>query len=124
MSLMQRLDRQHRNYHFWYLVVLAFVSGLMLIAGFFDNSPSGLPKAARVLLASVSMLASTVSYLSIDRFRYAYPLLGFSTVAYAVSSWAFGIPSSVALLIGSSAIAYSVISWALKRVEDGTRSVD
>lgn len=124
MKIIEDFDRKHRNYHFWYLVILASVSGLMLIAGFFESSPSGLPKSLRVSLASVSLLASTASYLAIDRFRYSFPLVGFSTVAYAISLWAFGLPALIVLMLVVAAAVFLALSMVLKDAEKEPASSD
>lgn len=124
MKLVEGFDRQHRNFYFWFLVAMAFCSGLMLIAGFFEESPRNLPKLVRIALAALSLFAATASYLSIDRFDRSYPLVGLSSVVYAASLWAFGLPTALVLLIAIPSLVLSLLCLIFKGAADLTDKVD
>ena len=124
MKIAEGFDRQHRNFYFWFLVAMAFASGLMLIAGFFEESPRNLPKIVRITLAALSLLATTASYLSIDRFDRSYPLVGLSSVVYAASLWAFGLPTALVLLIAIPSLVLSLLCLIFKGAADLTDKVD
>lgn len=124
MKIVQGFDRQHRKFYFWYLAVMALFSALMLVAGFFEESPRNLPKIVRIALAGFSLLAATASYLSIDRFDRSYPLVGLSSVMYAGSLWAFGLPTGLVLLIAIPSLVVSVLCLIFKGAADLTDNVD
>ena len=119
MNVTEGFDRKHARHYYLLLVVLAFASGLMLVAGFFEQSPSGLPKEARILLAALSLLTATASYLVIKQIQYAFPLVGISSIAFAASLWAFGAPTALVLLLAIPAAVLLLACLVLKGRADG-----
>lgn len=124
MNITEGFDRKHARHHYLLLLLLAFASGLMLVAGFFDQSPSGLPKEVRIILAALSLLSATASYLMIKRIRYSFLLVGMSSVAFAASLWAFGAPTALVLLLAIPAALLSVASFVLQGAVDGIDNPD
>ena len=96
----------------------------MLVAGFFEEPLRDLPKLVRIALAAASLLAATASYLTIDRFDRSYPLVGLSSVVYAASLRAFGLPTAMALLIAIPSFVLSVSCLIFKGAADLTDKVD
>lgn len=119
MKVTEGFDRKHAKHYYRLLVPLAFASGLMLVAGFFEASPSGLPKEVRITLAAFSLLTATASYLSVKRIQYSFPWVGISSIAFAASLWAFGAPTALVLLLVIPAVVLSLASLVLKGRADG-----
>lgn len=119
MNVTEGFDRKHATHYHRLLVLLAFASGLMLVAGFFEQSPSALPKEARILLAALSLLTATASYLVIKQIQYAFPFVGISSIAFAASLWAFGAPTALVLLLAIPAALLLLVSLVLKGRADG-----
>jgi len=119
MKVTEGFDRKRARHYYLLLALLAFASGLMLVAAFFEQSPSGLPKEVRIVLATLSLLSATASYLMIKRIPYSILLVGISSVAFAASLWAFGAPTSLVLLLAIPAALLSVASFVLQSRIDG-----
>jgi len=119
MKVTEGFDRRHARHYYLVLVLLAFASGLMLVAGFVEHSPSGLPNEVRIGLAALSLLSCTASYLAIKRIQYPFLLVGMSSIAFAASLWGFGAPMALVLLLAIPAGLLSLASLILQGKADG-----
>lgn len=114
MKTTDTFDLKHGRYYVFVLVLMAFTSGLMLVAALFGNPRSPVVVEVQAALALASLLLATRGYLLIRKHRYAFPLMGLPAVVFAAALWAFGAPVQLALLLALPALLMSVISIIYK----------